>query len=237
MKLYIDLGNSYLKYKAIGNNTTLKRGSIKHNNSPKAIYSELKDITTGASKIVLLSTYKNNSKKNSFDPSLISLKKKQKLVIVKHPIRPKIKINYINVNNFGLDRYIALLVVIKNKLAGGNAVLIGLGTITTIDVLVNSEHQGGYLLSGLSLVKEQLKALLKVDSIPPMGIYPATDTPEAISNGSLLSLLGVVKELQSRFIPSSFILYGGGSPLLSPHVKERHICKPDLIFDGMELIG
>ncbi len=143
----------------------------------------------------------------------------------------------------GVDRWAAL--VGARRLVEGAAIVVDCGTAVTVDALsAGGEFLGGVIMAGLAMQREGLArgtAGIGAPEDRPAGCL-ARDTVSAVAAGTLYGLAGaidrVIAEQQRALAVSPAILLTGGDaerllPLLS--VTARHV--PDLVLRGVHALG
>lgn len=115
-----------------------------------------------------------------------------------------------------------------------DAVIVDAGSAITVDIMENSQHQGGFILAGLQSLKDNYANIsikldidfnLKVnlDKIP-------LNTQDAISYAIIKSIISPIIEVAKD---KKVIFTGGDGELLSSFIQNS-IYKENLIFDNME---
>lgn len=146
-----------------------------------------------------------------------------------------LRIAYATPQQLGVDRFLAMLAV-----AGTSpALLVGVGTALTIDVLAaDGQHQGGRIAPSPQLMREALHqraAQLPVDG-GQFTVFADT-TVDALASGCEGAALALVKQsLQEAeaCLQQAPMLYvhGGGAQALRPHLP-AHRFMPNLVLDGL----
>jgi type III pantothenate kinase len=146
-----------------------------------------------------------------------------------------LQLAYAQPQRLGVDRWLAMLAVLDR---GRPVVVIDAGTALTIDLIsADRQHQGGYILPGLSLMRRAL-----VDdtfALPPVTepgrLSAGHDTIDCIANGSVLALVGAVDNAVAQFpvAPQDVIWTGGDAPALRTLSSWPGDHNPQLIFEGM----
>jgi len=154
-----------------------------------------------------------------------------------------VKCAYKEVAKLGVDRWLVVLAAWHRYQQP--CVIADLGTAATIDVVDEQGHQGGYIVSGLSLA---LEGLLKgTQNIRPdpsnfqnAHLNPGANTAEAIYNGALLSLVALIETSYQNLLKThsqaKLILAGGDAPIVGSHIGCQFELIEDLVFQGMRLL-
>ncbi len=150
---------------------------------------------------------------------------------------------YADPARLGIDRWLA--VVAAHRETGGPAIVFDCGTAITVDAVDrDGEHLGGLIIPGIQLMRRSLYA--STAGIPDEGDGDvgllARDTRSAVSGGSLYAavafMLHVTAELRSHLGDGTHVLMTGGDaervrPLLNVDFEWR----PRLVMDGMRAMA
>ncbi len=140
----------------------------------------------------------------------------------------------------GIDRWLALVAAWQRVRTA--TVVVGAGTAATVDFVDgDGRHQGGHIAPGLRLLREVLgrrTAGIRPLAEPAPGIAPGTDTPAAVSSGTLVMLLAYVEAAIAWFADrhggdTAIFLTGGDAERLAAHLSMPARCEPHLVLDGL----
>lgn len=152
---------------------------------------------------------------------------------------------YKNPEQLGADRR-AMLLGAQQLFSGKNILVIGTGTATTIDLLANQEHLGGWILPGITLMAEMLSSntanlpniFEKIRSLSK--IEPALSTEEGIHHGIFASQAGAISIAEQYAKHNNIqldltVLSGGNANLISHHLDNQNILvtEPQLVLKGL----
>jgi type III pantothenate kinase len=148
---------------------------------------------------------------------------------------------YGDANKLGVDRWLAMLAAYHRQ--GDACCVVDCGTTITVDLInEDGEHEGGYIVPGLQLLRDSLATrskALATDQADWSLTEPGTSTLAAVHNGILRCVLGFIRDihLQSRNSGMSYHWYfaGGDAAVLLPHLSWEIKHEPDLVLDGLEL--
>jgi type III pantothenate kinase len=134
----------------------------------------------------------------------------------------------------GADRWAALIAA--RALGGGAAVVVLAGTATTIDLLAaDGEFQGGLILPGLTLMRQSL-ARHTADLPEARGAFRArpTNTDDAIVSGALHATLGAIERMRAQLgSAAQCIVSGGAAAALLPHLAPPARQVEHLVLEGL----
>ena len=152
---------------------------------------------------------------------------------------------YRNPEQLGADRR-AMLLGAQQLFSGKNILVIGTGTATTIDLLANQEHLGGWILPGVTLMAEMLSSntanlpniFEKISSLSKL--EPALSTEDGIHHGIFASQAGAISMAKQYAKNNNIqldltVLSGGNANLINHHLENQHILvtEPQLVLKGL----
>jgi len=237
-KLLIDRGNTRLKWQLVDGLTILDKGSIRNNDSFDAALS-------GYQIADLDGIWVSNVTSDHFESDLLAWSKKRELGVKKvHFVKSNQQaygvINaYQQPERLGVDRWLAMIAA--RELFPGLLCVVDCGTACTLDVIDSSgQHQGGYIVPGLSMMSESLLSnteKIKIDQ-PISEVFLGKNTSEAVSLGIRKSLLGFIQQAVNDLVeqyrePVSLVITGGDGALISKGLSMESIFIPELIFKGL----
>lgn len=141
---------------------------------------------------------------------------------------------YASPGQLGVDRWLAVLAV----RARGDAVIVDAGTAFTVDLLIDGRHQGGYILPGLALQREALASRTARVSFPEpdwSAESPGVNTASCVGHGSLRALAALVRDVLAE-LPAdrggraALIMTGGDAGRFAALGGEL---RPWLILEGL----
>jgi type III pantothenate kinase len=135
----------------------------------------------------------------------------------------------------GIDRWLQVLALSGQQ---KNYCIVGCGTALTIDLLDDNTHLGGYILPSLYLQRDSLTQGTKGIKIPDQAfndLYPGRNTSDAVHHGILLGLLGAIEKILNHNPTRQVVLTGGDAPLLSSFLEPKYDLQlePDLLLKGL----
>lgn len=147
-----------------------------------------------------------------------------------------VRIAYAVPAHLGVDRFLTLLAA---HARGGAALIAGVGTALTID-LIDAEglHRGGRIAPSPALMREALQA--RVRQLPAEGggyAEFADGTADALASGCEGAALGLVERslAQARSLLGTtprLLLHGGGADVLRARLPEAEAA-PALVLEGL----
>lgn len=236
MKLFIDIGNSRLKWGAWDGTDWTAEGSIATDSD--ALTDWIASIPRPDG-IWIASV--------SAEDSVIRVVDACKSAFGVTPVRLEtavetrgVRCAYAEPARLGVDRWLAVVAAFLDT--GGPAIIFDCGTAITVDaVTANGEHLGGLIVPGIRLMCRALygstAGIPDEGDIGDVGLL-ARDTRSAVSGGSFYAAIAfmqrVAAELRAHLGTGTRVLLTGGDaerlrPLLDPDFEWR----PRLVMEGM----
>ena len=148
-----------------------------------------------------------------------------------------VRIAYAQPRRLGVDRFLGLLAT--HAEGEGAALLVGVGTALTIDLLdATGTHLGGRIAPSPTVMRQALNR--QVAQLPACGgsyVEFAVDTPDALASGCVGAALGLIQrslaDAGSRLgtAPALYLHGGGGEELRSLLPQARW--SPRLVLEGL----
>jgi len=240
MKLQLDSGNSYIKWRLMdAQNNLLQRGE-------KALGGEIISFFKEAEflhKIRFLQI--SNVSNHELEGDICSLfeEKVPECKIFRACSKPRmsgVKFIYDDVTRLGVDRCLAMIAAYNKKNKG--VLVIDCGSAMTADIVQDSgNHMGGYIFPGFNLLKRSLlsgtsRVLVEFDVVESYGL--GKNTEECVWNGVHLmmrsTLQGLV-ELAKQYKVYDLVLTGGDGALALSLIDGVGEYDSDLVFKGLNL--
>jgi type III pantothenate kinase len=145
-----------------------------------------------------------------------------------------------DMSQLGPDRWAGLLGA--HALHKGNLIVVQSGTATTVDALVDSQHLGGFILPGITLMKTALKqGTAKLNHTEGQFTPFPLNTPDAITTGTLMATLGAIHQMARQLETLGYedltcILSGGGAQGLQPHLRLPIKSEENLVLEGLRTL-
>jgi type III pantothenate kinase len=136
--------------------------------------------------------------------------------------------------SLGTDRWLG---VIAAHSAQNDRAIVSCGSAITIDVVTtDGQHQGGYILPGLTMAAEALikgTGRVRFEALPERGTALGTTTAEAVSHGVLASVAALVNQLATDK-NLELVLTGGDALQVLPHITQSKHHEPELLLYGLQ---
>lgn len=134
----------------------------------------------------------------------------------------------------GVDRWMACLAA--HARGPGSVLVADAGTATTLDrVDADGRHAGGLIAPGLAAMRGSLQAntQLRPGAMRPRAGWLATDTESAITMGTLRSAVALLDRAVVENAPDRLLLTGGDAELLAPYLAGDWEIAPHLVLEGL----
>lgn len=239
-QLWLDIGNTRLKYWISHAETVLVHGAELHLQSPA-------DLLLG-----LIEFFKTQQLAQVGVSSVLDAQNNQRILHILAGLNvpivmAKVAAQYAGLHcgydvpeQLGVDRWLQVLAVAAPD---QNYCVIGCGTALTIDLVDGLKHQGGYILPNLYLQRDALIHNTKGIKIPDSAfaeLSPGRNTVDAVHHGILLGLISAIKQIllqptSSLTSPRRVIFTGGDAALFAAFFTEHQAqVAPDLLLKGLQ---
>lgn len=233
--LWLDIGNTRLKYWITENHQIIEQAAELHLQSPAelllGLIQHFKSLDLHQVGVSSVQDKKNNER----------IQKILKFLDVPvtfakvHAEYAGLRCAYEDTSKFGIDRWLQMLAVVhdpKQKYC-----VISCGTALTIDLTDGMQHLGGYILPNLYLQRDSLIQNTKGIKIPDATfdeLTPGRNTIDAVHHGILLSLVSTIEKVLDKY-PSQLILTGGDAPLFAKYLNAyQPQIETDLLLKGLQ---
>ena len=232
--LWLDIGNTRLKYWITENDQVLEHAAELHLQSPA-------DLLLG-----LIQHFRHQNLSQVGISSVLDTENNQRiqmiLDILEIPIIfAQVHANYAGLrcgydvpSQLGIDRWLQVLAISKPD---QNFCVIGCGTALTIDLVEGLQHLGGYILPNLYLQRDSLIQNTKGIKIPDSAfdnLKPGHNTVDAVHHGILLGLISTIDQIMQQS-PKHLILTGGDAEIFAKFLQHhRTLIESDLLLKGLK---
>lgn len=147
-----------------------------------------------------------------------------------------VRCGYPDFDKLGIDRWLAMVSAFSQFKR--SLIVVDLGSAVTLDVVrKDGQHLGGYILPGLSLMRQSLHrgtAQVRVRDHMHDTIEPGEDTSAAVNRGSLFAVVASIEKL-AHVHPSKLIITGGDASLVRGLLNVNAHHEPHLVLDGLSI--
>ena len=150
---------------------------------------------------------------------------------------------YKDPHTMGVDRWLAMLAAYDRT--GDACCVLDCGSAITFDwVNAGGEHQGGFIVPGLQLMRQSLAGKTRALDIAVEDWgdpVPGKSTPAAIGNGILAMVCGFAEHCRQETLKAGgtdvrWFLTGGDAEIVGRHLGHDHVIARDLVLDGLALV-
>lgn len=234
-QLWLDVGNTRLKYWITQNEQVIEHAAELHLQSPAdlllGLIQHFKALNLDKIGISSVQDKKNNDR-------IIKILKLLDVPVIFAKVHAEyagLSCGYDNTSQLGIDRWLQVLAVADKD---QDLCVVSCGTALTIDLTQGLQHLGGYILPNLYLQRDSLIQNTKGIKIPDMAfseLSPGRNTIDAVHHGIFLGLLSTIQNVL-RQSPRQLVLTGGDAPLFAQYLQEFHpIIETDLLLKGLKL--
>lgn len=235
-KLWLDMGNTRLKYWLMAGDTLLAMDAKEHLKAPNELLLGLMPLfeSFGVG-FIGISSVLGERLNQQISRTLGGLSAPFEFARVQAH-HPAMNTNY-HAGELGVDRWLQMLGAVSDK----KLCVVGCGTALTIDLIDERVHLGGYIFPNVYLQRQALYSGTQQIEVAT-GSFHSTDigqnTTDAVNHGILLSVVGAVNEIRRRHSDYELILTGGGTvnlarQLTDPNNHHSPIIKDDLLLTGL----
>ena len=147
-----------------------------------------------------------------------------------------VRCGYPDFDKLGIDRWLAMVSAFSQFKR--SLIVVDLGSAVTLDIVrKDGQHLGGYILPGLSLMRQSLHggtAQVRVSDHMHDTIEPGEDTSAAVNRGSLFAVVASIEKL-AHVHPSKLIITGGDASLVRGLLNVNAHHEPHLVLDGLSI--
>ena len=234
MRLEMDIGNTRIKWRLV-------EGEITHPSCAQTVdelrlpFEPVKEVWISSVADKAVNDQVNDLMRERYDVvpqyARVDVNSSSILCAYEHPER------------LGVDRWLALLAA--RDQCEGALIVVDVGSAVTIDLMMENQHCGGFIMPGYSMLQTTLlgqTARIKFEglstSVSPTG---GRDTASCVSAGADLMFEGLAQSilsLKDRFDQSAQIVLTGGDAhrlesMLGP--KDHPVLIADLVLEGLKL--
>ncbi|MGN0936244.1 type III pantothenate kinase [Acinetobacter amyesii] len=234
-KLWLDVGNTRLKYWITEYDQIIEHAAELHLQSPAELllgliqhFKSLDLDQVGISSVL-------DKKNNDRIQKILKFLAVPVTIAKVHVEYAGLRCAYEDTSKFGIDRWLQMLAVVKDPTQ--KYCVISCGTALTIDLTDGLQHLGGYILPNLYLQRDSLIQNTKGIKIPDATfdeLSPGKNTIDAVHHGILLSLVSTIEKVLDIY-PSRLILTGGDAALFARYLEQyQPAVEADLLLQGLQ---
>jgi type III pantothenate kinase len=150
--------------------------------------------------------------------------------------------SYLIPSNMGVDRWLAMLACMQIS-SSQTFLVVDIGTAMTIDAVKNGNHLGGWIVPGISLLKQSLfknTSRVFTDDKNSSSTSFGSDTPRCVDNGCTAQILGTLlmaeREIKKNIDKYEIFLTGGDKSVFLNLDIQNIIESENLVLEGLTLL-
>lgn len=234
-KLWLDIGNTRLKYWITDQGHIIEHAAELHLQSPADL---LLGLIQHFKRLGLAQVGVSSVQDKKSNERILKILKRLNVPVIIAKVQAEyagLICGYDEPSQLGIDRWLQVLGVATSSTQ--NYCVISCGTALTIDLAQGQKHLGGYILPNLYLQRDSLIQNTKGIKIPDAAfeeLSPGRNTIDAVHHGILLGLLSIIEKVLQDF-PAQLVLTGGDAPLFAAHLSQFNpMIEPDLLLKGLQ---
>ena len=233
--LWLDIGNTRLKYWITEHGAVLEHAAEMHLQSPADLLLGLIQHfkALGLQRVGVSSVQDKKSNER-----IAKILKRLNIPVVFAQVQAEyagLICGYDQPSQLGIDRWLQVLAVAQQP--SENYCVISCGTALTIDLADGLTHLGGFILPNLYLQRDSLIQNTKGIKIPDAAfdaLTPGRNTLDAVHHGILLGLVSTIEKVLEK-APRRLVLTGGDAPLFAKYLQQyQPEIESDLLLKGLQ---
>ena len=233
--LWLDIGNTRLKYWITVQGQTIEHAAEMHLQSPADLLLGLIQHfkALGLERVGVSSVQDKKSNER-----IAKILKRLNVPVIFAKVQAEyagLTCGYDEPSQLGIDRWLQVLAVAQKPTE--NYCVISCGTALTIDLADGFTHLGGFILPNLYLQRDSLIQNTKGIKIPDAAfneLTPGRNTLDAVHHGILLGLVSTIEKVLEKS-PRRLVLTGGDAPLFAQHLSQyQPEIETDLLLKGLK---
>ena len=218
MRLEVDIGNTFLKWRVVDQQEVVAKGACLTQQIDHTVFADVQAFAIDKVLIGSVAGHEINAALEVMVEAIFGVK----------PLFAKVTAScsgvvnsYVDPSKMGVDRWLAMVAAYKQ--AGSRVAVVDCGSAITVDyVSAQGEHEGGYIIPGLRLMREALlknTAQVRFDPLnSSFTTAPGKSTAQAVEGGTAFVFQALAEKLaKDLHDPNNTKLYitGGDGALLS----------------------
>jgi type III pantothenate kinase len=241
MTLYLDIGNTAMKWRWRRGDACLQ-GDAVHHRDWEALARVLAEPLAEAQRVEVASVAGRDADRE-LDAALTALSRVAPRFYYSVAMDAGVTNAYEEPARLGVDRWLA---VIDAWHRYGEGIIVDCGSALTLDGVDRlGRHLGGYIVPGLMMMERSLisgTGSVRVTSATEVeSIVPGCSTTSGVRNGILRMTVAFITDavvaLRGGLSDTCpVLLTGGDAPRVAPHLQMNVVLAPDLVLDGLERV-
>lgn len=230
--LWLDLGNTRLKYWLIQDNKTIASDAKEHLKAPNELLIGLLGSFLGYKPCFIgVSSVLGAKINHALSATLATLGIPFAFAKV-NPTHPLLKSDY-QADELGVDRWLQML----GAADGSKLCVVGCGTALTLDIIDQDTHKGGYILPNAYMQRHALYAGTQQIAVKAgrfVDTKLGTNTFDAVNHGILFGIVAAIDTFCATYPSHNLLLTGGGAKMIASHLKNPATIRDELLLIGLQ---
>lgn len=233
MRLEVDIGNTFLKWRLVDAGKVIKKASVLTQEFTAASFADA--INCGVEQI-LVGSVAGFECDERLRKVCSALWKAEPIFAETSKQCAGVTNSYQDPSKMGVDRWLAMIAAYKR--VNKAVVVVDCGSAVTVEYLSDKgEHLGGYIIPGLRLMRESLlknTAQVRFEKqSAEIVTHPGVSTAEAVLQGSAYLFKALAHEIESDLEKGVELFFTGGDGALMQEMIQVGRYEPDLVMDGL----
>jgi len=244
VKLLIDSGNTRIKWACLEDEVVASPGAFVHSGDADAAVDALLGAVTVTPDSLVIANVAGAGFAAALEAGAMARWKLQPQFASTQRVAGRLRNAYADPGRLGVDRWLAMLAATAQS--NEAFCIVDAGTAITIDVVAtDGEHEGGYILPGLDLMRRALtgdtgdlaRFTLGEAAAADAAPVPGRTTAAAIGHGAVAAACALIDRCAH---PSSgdnrrVVVTGGDAGQIVPHLTVGFEHRPHLVLEGLAL--
>ncbi|MBQ0754401.1 MAG: type III pantothenate kinase [Gammaproteobacteria bacterium] len=242
MVLYLDVGNTALKWRCYHDGTTMQGGGVHCRDWAEQIETLSGALPAAMPDRIVIGSVAGRDADALLREEVVAVLKREPEFYYSPQSWNGLVNSYDEPSRLGVDRWLA---VVEAWHRSGAAIIIDCGSAITLDVVGrDGRHGGGFIVPGMKMLEQSLiggTGSVRTESVGLRAFTPGVSTSECVHNGILLMCVAFVTDavvaLQNTLQDTcSIYMTGGDASALQPYLTAQVDVVPDMVLDGLERI-
>ena len=233
MRLEVDIGNTFLKWRYCVASDVLHRGSVLTQDFSLVSFSALAGCEVEK---VLVGSVAGDEPNQCFGSICKKLWAIDPIFAATSHHCAGVTNSYKEPSKMGVDRWLAMIAAYKS--VNRAVVIVDCGSAITVEYISDEgRHKGGYIIPGLRLMRESLQqntARVRFDGLEgQLATHPGINTAEAVLQGSGYLFKALAHEIKRDLAEGEALFFTGGDGKLMRDMVQAGRYEADLVMDGL----
>lgn len=232
-KLWLDLGNTRLKYWIVDDENIIAHDAREHLKAPnELLLGLLGTLASFEPEFVGISSVLGEKINTAITETLqgFDVPFKFAKVNASHPLLT----SHYDPSQLGVDRWLQMLGAVNSH---QKQCVVGCGTALTIDLIDKGVHLGGYILPNVYMQRHALYAGTQQIAVKA-GRFDSIElgqtTFDAVNHGVLFGIVGAVRTIMADYPDYPITLTGGGANMINNQFRNELMVEPELLLKGLK---